>query len=46
METSFADECAATPARLIAYVGALALLGMVGPASMGRIAGGQYRTGQ
>ena len=28
--TSFADECCATAARLIAYVGALALLGMVG----------------
>src|ERR1700726_3042900 len=28
--TSFADECIATLARLIAYVGALALLGMVG----------------
>ncbi len=28
--TSFADECCATLARLIAYVGALALLGMVG----------------
>jgi hypothetical protein len=28
--TSFADECAATLARLIAYVGALALLGMAG----------------
>jgi hypothetical protein len=30
MLTSFADECVATLARLIAYVGALALLGMVG----------------
>jgi hypothetical protein len=28
--TSFADECIATLARLIAYVGALALLGIVG----------------
>jgi hypothetical protein len=28
--TSFADECVATLARLIAYVGALALLGIVG----------------
>ena len=28
--TSFADECCATLARLIAYVGALALLGIVG----------------
>jgi hypothetical protein len=28
--TSFADECTATLARLVAYVGALALLGMVG----------------
>ena len=28
--TSFADECCATLARLIAYVGALALLGMAG----------------
>jgi hypothetical protein len=28
--TSFADECVATLARLIAYVGALALLGMIG----------------
>ncbi|MGO8908014.1 MAG: hypothetical protein ACLQDM_01590 [Bradyrhizobium sp.] len=28
--TSFADECCATLARLTAYVGALALLGMVG----------------
>ena len=28
--TSFADECCATLARLVAYVGALALLGIVG----------------
>lgn len=28
--SSFADECCATLARLVAYVGALALLGMVG----------------
>jgi hypothetical protein len=28
--TSFADECCATLARLMAYVGALALLGIVG----------------
>jgi hypothetical protein len=28
--TSFADECIATLARLIAYIGALILLGMVG----------------
>ena len=39
--TSFADECCGTLARLLAYVGVLALLAIVGIHLLGRIVGGR-----